>query len=162
MAIVRFDPFRGPREFDRLANQFLGLAASEKQTTAFAPAYDLEQHGDDTYVIHLALPGVTESQIELTAHEGVLTVSSKAIEPSDSETSEDRPRALHRGIGRGNFERIFRLAKHVEVTEARLAHGLLTIKLVRQVPDALKPRVIEIATESVPAANDATPAVEAA
>lgn len=156
MAIVRFDPFRTTRDFDRLANQFFGLATADDKNASFAPSYDIEQHGDDSYMIHVALPGVNEGDIELTAHDGVLTVSSKA----DAGAAAEGVRPLYRGIGRGKFERHFRLAEHVEVESAKLVNGILSIKLIRVVPEALKPRSIKITTDTV--GNDTAPAIEAA
>lgn len=162
MTIVRFDPFRAGREFDRLANQVMGLTKPTEQRSVFKPAYDIEQHSDDAYMIHVALPGVAEDAIDVTAHDGVLTVSSKASD-SDSVNEAAQPRALYQGIGRGKFERRFRLADHVEVQDARLANGILSISLVRQVPDALKPRSIKVlpGTEARPE-GAATPVVSAA
>lgn len=139
MAIVRFDPFRTTREFDRLTDQFLGLVSAADRDTGFAPAYDIEQHDEHTYVINIALPGVAEDAIELTTHEGVLTVTSKA-----APTTKDGVKALYKGISAGRFERRFQLAEHVEVAEARMERGILSIKLVRNVPEALKPRTIQV------------------
>jgi len=139
MAIVRFDPFRTTREFDRLANQFLGLASSADRDTGFAPAYDIEQHGEHSYVINMALPGVAEDAVELTVHDAVLTVASKSEPAAKADV-----KTLYKGISVGRFERRFQLAEHVEVDEARMERGILSIKLVRNVPEALKPRTIEV------------------
>jgi len=152
MAIVRFDPFRTSRDFDRLANQFLGLVSAADRDTGFAPAYDIEQHDERTYVISIALPGVAEDAIELTTHEGVLTVASKS-----GPASKDGVKTLYKGISVGRFERRFQLAEHVEVAEARLERGILSIKLVRNLPEALKPRTIQVMSGAT-----AAPAVEQA
>ena len=139
MAIVRFDPFRTTREFDRLANQFLGLVSTADRDTGFAPAYDIDQHDEHTYVISLALPGVAEDAVELTTHDGVLSISSKA-----APATKEGVKPLYKGISVGRFERRFQLAEHVEVAEARMERGILSIKLVRNVPEALKPRTIQV------------------
>lgn len=159
MAIVRFDPFRTARDFDRLANQVLNATSSVNHNSELAPAYDIEQHGDDTYMIHLSVPGAAEGDIEVTTHNGVLTVGAN----TPAAEKNQGVRSLHRGIARGKFERRFKLAEHVEVVEARLNSGILSLKLVREVPEALKPRTIAISSGTDGAsANDSKPAIEAA
>jgi len=124
------DPFR---DFARLAASF--------SPTVSAPeaGVDLIKSGDDQYEVVLAVPGYTQDELTLTVEHGVLTVRG---EPKAAEESERT--WLHRGIARGQFERRFSLAEHVQVRDAALKDGLLRIQLVREVPEALKPRTIAI------------------
>jgi molecular chaperone IbpA len=128
------DPFR---DFARPAASF--------SPTASAPeaGVDLIKSGDDQYEVVLAVPGYAQDELTLTVEHGVLTVRG---EPKAApETAEESERTwLHRGIARGQFERRFSLAEHVQVRDAALKDGLLRIQLVREVPEALKPRTIAI------------------
>ena len=101
------------------------------------PAYDIIRTGDNSFRILLALPGYRPDQLDIVAHQNVLTVSSKAAEQLALDY-------LHRGINAGPFERRFNLADYVQVKGASLENGLLKIDLEREVPEALKPRRFEI------------------
>jgi molecular chaperone IbpA len=102
------------------------------------PAYDLVRSGDDRYRLALAVPGFSDEELEIETRKDELVVRGKA--PS---TGADEA-VLHRGIERHPFERRFALAEHVRVDAARLERGLLQIDLVREVPEALRPRTIAI------------------
>ena len=104
------------------------------------PPYDIEQVGDHKYTITMALAGYGEKDLELTVHEGTLTVKTR---PHDAGGEKDR-KFLHRGIGGRAFERKFQLAENVEVVRAKLENGLLQVDLERIVPEEKKPRTIEI------------------
>ena len=104
------------------------------------PAYDIQKTGDDAYRITLATPGFREDSLEITAQPNLLTVTGRPPQGEDGSY-------LHRGIATGAFERRFGLADHVVVKAARYDHGLLTIDLVREAPEALRPRRIEIQSE---------------
>jgi molecular chaperone IbpA len=104
------------------------------------PPFDLEQDGENTYRIRLAVAGFTRNNIEITAKSNLLIVTGQRPE-------EDERRYLYRGIAARSFERQFQLADYVIVTGARLSDGLLEIELQREIPDEVKPRRIEIAAE---------------
>jgi molecular chaperone IbpA len=103
------------------------------------PPYDIEKIGDDAYPITLAAAGFRPEELELVAQPNLLVVAGR--KGAGDETGRNY---LHRGIAAGNFERRFELADYVVVKSARHADGLLSIELVREVPEALKPRRIEI------------------
>jgi len=103
------------------------------------PPYDIEKTGEDHYRITMAVAGFGPENIEITAEPNVLRVRGRRPAAGDTEI-------LHRGIALGDFERRFELADHVRVDRASLQDGLLRIDLVREMPEAMKPRRIEIAT----------------
>ena len=103
------------------------------------PPFDIEKLGDDLYRITLAVAGFKREEIEIVAHQNVLTISGRR--------GEDRGRDgsfLHMGIANRSFERRFELADFVFVTGADLKDGLLSIELAREIPEAMKPRKVEI------------------
>ena len=135
--------------FDRMAN--LIETGARLDTGAGWPPYNIEQTGDDAYQIELAVAGFGPDDLSIELKEGLLTVTGKKATPDDGRTF------LHRGIAERGFERRYQLADHVRVTGANLEHGMLTLSLVRQVPEALKARKIAISVGSPAAtANDAT------
>ena len=109
------------------------------------PPFDIEKQGDDSYQITLAVAGFGPDEIEIVAQQNQLTVSGRKAEEKDD------GRYLHRGIATRAFERRFQLADFVQVENASFDNGLLRIALKREVPEAMKPRRIEI--EGAPA-ND--------
>lgn len=122
--------------FDRLFDLLESNASL--QGDAYPP-FDLEHDGEDSYRITLAVAGFRPDEIDVTAHQNLLIISGrKADEP------QDESRYLHRGIARRGFERRFELADFVQVKGADMKDGLLTIDLVREVPEAMRPRKIEI------------------
>ncbi len=134
--------------FDRMARMI--DAASKAETTGGYPPYNIEQVEENAYRIELAVAGFSEDELEIVAHQNVLTVTGQ-------KTEDDRGRTyVHRGIAGRGFERRFQLADHVVVTGADLKNGLLIVDLRREVPDALKPRTIAIGAQnlSAPVAND--------
>ena len=144
---------------DRLSD--LVEAAMGREDERPTPAYDVQKTGEDAYRITLATPGFPEDSLEITAQPNLLIVAGRPPAAKDGSF-------LHRGIAAGAFERRFGLADHVVVREARYEHGLLTIDLVREAPEALKPRRIEIRSERPflkglqslkPAAKRRTPAL---
>lgn len=106
------------------------------------PPYDIKVTGDDTYRISMAIGGFSEQEMDVQVKESVLTVSGAHKE----DTKEKERRFLHRGIATRNFEHRFHLADYVKVVDARIRDGLLHIDLVREIPEAMKPRKIEIRT----------------
>jgi molecular chaperone IbpA len=105
------------------------------------PPFDLEQHGDDRFRIKLAVAGFRPNEIEVTAQQNLLIVSGRRIE-------ENEGKYVHRGIAAQTFERHFVLGDYVHVQSADMKDGLLTIDLVRDVPDEMKPRKIALAGAS--------------
>lgn len=104
------------------------------------PPYNIVKHGDDKYSITVAVAGFGEDELDVKVQEGQLTVSSK---PEKAE--KEGVSYLHRGIARRAFELRFSLADYIEVAGASIDNGMLTIDLVRNVPEAMKPRTIAIA-----------------
>ncbi len=131
-----FSPlFRSSVGFDRLAQ----LMDSARDDAPSYPPYNIERTGEDQYRITMAVAGFSENDIEITAQENGLTVVGK--QPKD-----EAPKSLlYRGIAGRPFQRRFELAEYIRVTGASLENGLLHIELVREVPEAVKPRSIKIA-----------------
>jgi molecular chaperone IbpA len=137
---IDFSPlYRSVVGFDRLAD-LLDSAASEASTGY--PPYNIERTGDNTYRIEIAVAGFKPDELTIDLKESVLTVTGRKA-ANDSER-----RFVHRGLAERNFQRRFQLAEYVAVTEAKLADGLLAIELKRELPEALKPRRIEIGVGS--------------
>jgi molecular chaperone IbpA len=139
-SMVGFD-----RLFDLLENSARSSAPSENY-----PPFDLEKVADDRYRITLAVAGFKKDEIEIVAQQNLLLVTGK----KDAAT-QDRSHFLHVGIANRSFERRFELADFVRVATADLADGLLSIELVREIPEAMKPQKISIGgTEQPTAVND--------
>ncbi len=141
-----FTPFRRSTiGFDRL---FDLLEASARQSAGENyPPFNLERVADDRYRINLAVAGFKSDEIEITAQQNLLLVTGKK-----AENDNDRSRFLHLGIANRSFERRFELADFVRVENADLADGLLTVDLVREVPETMKPRKIAIGGNAQPEA----------
>jgi len=130
--------FRSTVGFDRISRVF-DNAFQQDATTSYPP-YNIVKTGDDSYLISMAVAGFGEDDLEIVANENTLTIKGNARKDEGEETSY-----LYRGIAGRAFERRFQLADYIKVTGARLENGLLHIELAREVPEALKPRTIEIA-----------------
>lgn len=141
MRTVDFTPlYRSIVGFDRLADL---MDSATKVEAAGYPPYNIQHVDDDEYLIELAVAGFGEDDLSVEVQQNVLTVTGRIAEKSE----EDSRRFLHRGIAERAFERRFHLADHVEVSGAELKNGLLRISLVREVPEAAKPRRIAIGTD---------------
>lgn len=135
MRSIDFSPlYRSAIGFDRLATLIESAASNGN---AGYPPYNIEQLGDSDYRISMAVAGFTQEELELSFQENLLTV--KGNKQSDTERNY-----LYQGIAERGFERRFQLADYVRVKGADLKNGLLHIDLVREVPEAMKPRKIEI------------------
>jgi molecular chaperone IbpA len=133
--------FRSSVGFERM-QRALDTAASLSTAANSYPPYDIEAFGEDRYRITLALAGFSKDDIDITVENNSLTISGQSQTTDESENRE----YLHRGIARRAFERKFELADHVKVVGADLNDGLLNIDLVREIPQSLKPKKIEISS----------------
>jgi molecular chaperone IbpA len=138
-----FSPFyRNSVGFDQLF-QLLDSASRIDESNSYPP-YNIEKTGDDSYRITMAVAGFAQSDLNIVAQNTSLTVTG-AKAPKEG---EDAKSYLHRGIAGRAFERRFQLAEHVQVTGASIQDGLLHIDLKREVPEAMRPRAIEIETKA--------------
>jgi molecular chaperone IbpA len=142
MRTIDFTPlYRSAVGFDRLAG-LLESAARAGQETGWPP-YNIETTGENTYRIEIAVAGFKPDELTLEVKESLLTVTGRKTANDDAGANRTY---LHRGLAERDFERRFQLADYVVVTDAGLDNGLLAIRLKRELPEALKPRRIEIAT----------------
>lgn len=138
MRTYDFSPlYRSTVGFDRLASVLDQVMTNDVSTQSYPP-YNIEKTGDDAYRITIAVAGFTDAELSIEAKDGQLVVSGKKA------AEDENVNYLHRGIATRAFERRFQLADHVRATGAVSENGLLHIDLVREVPEALKPRKIEI------------------
>ena len=138
MRTLDFTPlYRSIVGFDRLADLMDSATKAEPQGY---PPYNIQHLAEDEYLIELAVAGFGEDDLSLEVQHNILTVTGKIATKSD----DDGPRFLHRGIAERAFERRFHLADHVEVTGADINNGMLSIRLLRELPEAAKPRQITI------------------
>ena len=132
-----FSPlFRSTIGFDRMMNMLDATARLDGIPSY--PPYNIEATGENTYRVSMAVAGFGAEDLDVTAKDGALIVTGRAAK------DDDKVRYLHRGIARRAFERRFQLADHIRVSGASLDNGLLHVDLTREIPEALKPRKIEI------------------
>ncbi|WP_414832514.1 Hsp20 family protein [Afifella sp. YEN Y35] len=131
--------YRSTVGFDRLFNMLDSMAGSENGGQSYPP-YNIERTGENAYRITMAVAGFGERDIDIESKENILTIKAQRNEDENERERE----ILYRGIAARSFERRFQLADHVEVTGATLENGLLHIDLVREIPEAMKPRKIAI------------------
>ena len=131
--------------FDRFDRLF-ELAARNAARDVSYPPYNIVKAGEDHYRVTMAVAGFTQDDLEIVSQDNVLVVRGKAKEPEQDEQVE----FLHRGIATRAFEHTFQLADFVQVKGAKLENGLLEIELVREVPEAMRPRKIEIGRGAQP------------
>jgi molecular chaperone IbpA len=145
MRTFDYSPFyRTSVGFDRVFD-LLDSVASHAGSNGYPP-YNIEKAGDNAYRIVMAVAGFAESELNVTQKETELLVTGQT-----RQNGEDQKQYLYRGIAGRNFERRFQLAEHVKVAGAKLANGLLTIELKREIPEEKKPRAIQIEAEAKPA-----------
>jgi molecular chaperone IbpA len=138
-----FSPYyRATVGFDRVFD-LLDTVAGQGGATGYPP-YNIEKVGDDNYRIVMAVAGFTDAELNVTQKENELLISGKA-QPADAQTEY-----LYRGIAGRDFERRFQLADHVKVVGAKLANGMLTVDLQREIPEEKKARAIQIDATSAP------------
>jgi molecular chaperone IbpA len=136
MTTFDFTPlFRTMIGFDRLAS---AMETASRADAGGYPPYNIEVTGEDRYRVTMAVAGFRESELDVQVKDNILTVTGHR---KDDDTGR---KFLHRGIATRGFERQFQLADYVRVEGAELKDGLLNLSLVREVPEAMKPRRIEI------------------
>jgi len=136
------------RVFDLLEN------AQRARSISDWPPYDIVKTGDDSYRISIAVAGFAQEELDITFRSNLLIVTG-------SKQEEATGGYLHRGIAGRPFEHRFELADHVRVSGADLSNGLLTIDLVREIPEELKPRKISIQSASAPLSSPSAGQIEA-
>jgi molecular chaperone IbpA len=134
--------YRSTIGFDRLFNL---LDQSTAEGAPGYPPYNIERTGENAYRISLAVSGFSQDELTIVAKENTLTVKG---EKSVSETAKEKSEVLYRGIAARAFERAFQLADYVQVKNATLENGLLHVDLIREIPEAKKPRTIAISNGS--------------
>lgn len=140
MRAYDFSPlFRSTVGFDRMSRLLDAAMQQAGDNGQSYPPYNIVAFDENTYGITMAVAGFTEQDIEITQTENSLVVKGKSLreEPENA-------RYLHRGIAARSFEHRFQLADHIKVTGAKLVNGLLDIELVREIPETMRPRTIEI------------------
>ncbi len=138
MPTFDFSPlFRSTVGFDRLT-RLLDSAGRLDDGAYSYPPYNIEQTGDDSYRIVMAVAGFGEGDLSLTQQGNSLLISGKQEKPADE------AKYLYRGIAGRAFERRFELADHIKVVGAKLINGVLSVELSREIPEAMKPRTIKI------------------
>src|SRR6478752_923939 len=130
--------YRSTVGFDRLFATLDQLVGGPDNGQTYPP-YNIEKTGEVTYRVTLAVAGFGEEDLTIEAKENTLTIKGEK-----KETAESNGEVLYRGIAARAFERRFQLADHVEVKGASLQNGLLHVDLVREIPEAMKPRTIAI------------------
>jgi molecular chaperone IbpA len=136
MRTIDFSPlYRSVVGFDRLANL---LETAQADAATGYPPYNIERTDENAYRIDVAVAGFKPEELNVEVKENLLTVQGRKT------ANDEARRYLHRGLAERNFERRFQLADYVVVTDANLADGLLSISLKRELPEALKPRRVEI------------------
>src|SRR5258708_11913371 len=141
-----YSPFyRAPVGFDRVFD-LLDSAAGQANSNGYPP-YNIEKTAENAYRIVMAVAGFAEAELNVTQKENELLVTGQSAQNGAAPNGENEKQYLYRGIAGRNFERRFQLADHVKVSGAKLANGLLTIELQREIPEEKKPRAIEIKAE---------------
>ena len=142
MRTLDFSPlYRSTVGFDHLSSLLDSVNRGDANQPSYPP-YNIELLETDKYQITMAVAGFEEAELAIQTEKGTLTVAGQKC--GEEVTGRNY---LHQGIAARNFERRFQLADHVEVTGARMDHGLLYIDLVREIPEAMKPKKITIGSE---------------
>jgi molecular chaperone IbpA len=142
MRTYDFTPlYRSAIGFDRLAQLFDDVQRADAQPSY--PPYNIELVAEDKYRITMAVAGFDASELDIETERDTLTITGR------KQKDESKSTFLHRGIAARDFEHRFRLTDHVKVANAKLENGLLNIELVREIPEALKPRKIAIGNDNV-------------
>ncbi len=156
MATIDLSPlYRSSVGFDRMASLLDSALRSDTGATGYPP-YNIELVAENQYAVTLAVAGFEEDDLEIEVENGVLRVTGKKAEENE------KREYLHRGIANRAFERKFSLAEHIEVTGAALKNGLLTVGLVKNIPEAKKPKRIDISSSTKDLLEDRSKSKESA
>jgi molecular chaperone IbpA len=136
--------YRSVVGFDRLADL---LDSASTEAASGYPPYNIERTAENAYRIEIAVAGFKAEDLNIEVKENLLTVQGRKA------ANDEAKRYLHRGLAERNFDRRFQLADYVVVEDAQLANGLLAISLKRELPEALKPRRVEIGKATAPSAS---------
>ena len=137
-----FSPlYRSTVGFDRMFNLLDQFAGLEGGAPTYPP-YNIERTGENAYRITIAVAGFAEDELSVETRENTLTI--RGSKEAANKVENDKRELLYQGIAARAFERRFQLADHVQATGATIANGLLHVDLVREVPEAQKPRTIAI------------------
>jgi molecular chaperone IbpA len=140
MRTFDFSPlYRSTVGFDSVTRLLESALRADEGQNSYPP-YNIEKTGENAYRITMAVAGFSESDITITAQDNSLVVTGKIAK------TEEEKKFLHRGIAGRAFERRFELAEHIRVSGASLVNGLLHVDLVKEVPEAKKPRTVKIET----------------
>jgi molecular chaperone IbpA len=137
--------YRSTVGFDRLFSMLDNVAGFDGGTPGYPP-YNIERTGENAYRISVAVAGFSDPELSIEVKEDTLTIRGE----KQVKTEDDKSQVLYQGIAARAFERVFQLAEHVQVRGASLENGLLHVDLVREVPEAMKPRQIPINGGSKP------------
>jgi len=135
--------YRSTVGFDRMFSMLDQLGGVESPVPSYPP-YNIGRTGENAFRISVAVAGFTDADLSIEAKESTLTIRGEKRASDEEKTGE----MLYQGIAERTFERSFRLADHVEVKGAILENGLLHVDLVREIPEAMKPRAIPITSSS--------------
>ena len=136
--------YRSAIGIDRMASLMDHLVQTADTSQANWPPYNIEKFGETEYRITMAVAGFSENDLDITIHEQNLIIKGQSQDDSDSPAKT----YLYRGIASRQFERRFQLADFIQIKGARLKDGLLHIDLIREVPEAMKPRKIDIVNDT--------------
>lgn len=131
--------FRNSVGFDRMARLMDNL---HQENTPTYPPYNIEKLDEESYQISMAVAGFADADLDIEVQENQLKITGRR----EASEAEDERNFIHRGIAERAFERRFSIAEHIKVTGAKLENGLLHVKLVREIPEAKKPKAIKIET----------------
>ncbi|HIJ64133.1 MAG TPA: Hsp20 family protein [Rhodospirillaceae bacterium] len=132
--------FRSSIGFDHLARMLDSASRLDDQAISYPP-YNIEKLSEDSYRISMAVAGFAETDLDVTTQNHTLVITGRARK------EEETAKYLHRGIAGRSFERRFELADYIRVSGASLVNGLLHVELAREIPEAMKPRTISIASK---------------
>ena len=128
--------------FDNVFDHFESMFDYDTVNVSNYPPYNIVKTGDNKYDVEVALAGFNKKDISIDVHDGVLTIKGNG----GSEVQDDSVQYIYKGIAKRSFEQKFRLEQYVDVKEAKLSNGLLTVSLLREVPEERKPRQITLKT----------------
>jgi len=130
--------------FDNLFDELLRTTVQQQSNNANYPPYNIIKHSEDKFSIELAVAGFTEKELDVTLEKNILSI--RGSKPAPDTEGHDYKDYLHHGISSRDFVRTFTLAEYVEIIEAKIANGILTVELERQIPEAAKPKTIQISS----------------